>query len=669
MIRALLLSCFVCLSTAIPALAQQIIPSADGQTAGRTLLDRLLSQQGTLEIVSANHIRYTGQVEQEWDAQTKFFAEQIDLYLDTSRLVASGNVVFQNPQGHIAADSVEFDLKNSTGIFHVASGLMPLGAAADRRQFGNQDAAVYFWGETVEKIGDDKYRVTHGGFTTCVQPTPRWELVTGSVVLNLGDYAIAQNTVLRVKGVPVFYLPIVYYPIQDQDRATGFLLPTYGTSTLRGQAVSNAFFWALGRSQDATFFHDWFTRTGQGGGVEYRYQAAAQSSGTMRFYRLNQHEATYTTNGQTAVLPATRSFELTGSMNHALTRAIRARARLDYFSDVVSQQLYHQNIYQASRNSRIIEAGLTGAFGPTNTSVLYQRSELLTDQTSSYVYGSTPRVTTSVAPQRLFGSPVYASMNAEYAFLPNRSVVDGVVTRDESYNRIDASPSVRVPLSGLTFLSVNTSASYRATYYSHSVDPVGGDIVGDSFVRNYASLRSDIVGPVFTRIWDRPDSVYAERLKHVIEPAFSIDVTSRIADYARTPIVGDVSDFVVSGAARLTYGVTNRLFAKGKAVNQVRGQTREFLTVGLQQTYYTNPESSRYDSAYQSTYGYGRLLDLSPVALTARVSPTGAIDGNMRVEYDSAGLGLLMLSAGGSVNAANQSATVNYSHRQIDNSN
>ena len=100
-----------------------------------------------------------------------------------------------------------------------------------------------------------------------------------SVVLNLNDYAVATNTVLRVKGVPVIYLPWVYYPIQDDERATGFLLPTYGTSTLRGQAISNAFFWAIGRSQDATFFHDWFTRAGQGAGAEYRYVAAAQSFG------------------------------------------------------------------------------------------------------------------------------------------------------------------------------------------------------------------------------------------------------------------------------------------------------------------------------------------------------------------------------------------------------
>ena len=125
---------------------------------------------------------------------------------------------------------------------------MSLGAQADRRQFGNQEADVYFYGEAIEKLGPRRYRLTRGGFTTCVQPTPRWEVTSGSVTLNLNDYAVARNTILRVKGVPVLYLPMIYYPIREDERATGFLLPTYGTSTVRGQAISNAFFWAINRS-------------------------------------------------------------------------------------------------------------------------------------------------------------------------------------------------------------------------------------------------------------------------------------------------------------------------------------------------------------------------------------------------------------------------------------
>ena len=412
MVRALLFSCVVCLLA--PGIVRAQNAGAPPQDV--TQLSTLLEQQTSWKFeCSGNHCILNGDVELPLPGgQGKFFADQIELFGDKDLLVASGNVVFANAEGRLAAEKAEFDLKKQTGTFYTASGTMPLGAAADLRQFGSQPADVYFWGETIERLGDQKYRVTHGGFTTCVQPTPRWELFTGSVVLNLNDYAVATNTVLRVKGVPVIYLPWVYYPIQDDERATGFLLPTYGTSTLRGQAISNAFFWAIGRSQDATFFYDWFTRAGQGAGAEYRYVAAAQSFGNVRFYRIDQNEHEYTDNGQTSTLPATKSFEISGNMNHTISRNMRARARLEYFSDVTTQQLYYQDVYKATRNNRVIEGGLTAAFGPASTSLLYQRSEYLSGANSSTIYGSTPRVTTSVAPQRIFGSPVYASLNTEY---------------------------------------------------------------------------------------------------------------------------------------------------------------------------------------------------------------------------------------------------------------
>src|SRR4029079_13870652 len=146
---------------------------------------------------------------------------------------------------------------------------------------------------------------------------------------------VAKNTVLRVKGVPVIYLPWVYYPIQDDDRATGFLLPTYGTSTLRGQAISNAFFWAIGRSQDATFFHDWFTRAGQGAGLEYRYITSPQSSGDLRFYRFSQREGSDSSNG--APIPASTDYQVTSAVNQTLFAGLRARARVEYFTSLLNQ--------------------------------------------------------------------------------------------------------------------------------------------------------------------------------------------------------------------------------------------------------------------------------------------------------------------------------------------
>ena len=621
--------------------------------------------QWRLEQVSANHLKLTGQVEIEGDS-VKFFADEIDLYTDDNRLVASGNVVFSNPEGRISAEKVDFNTQTNVGTFYQASGVMSVGTTASMNiaAFGGQDPDVYFYGEQLEKLSDKKYRITRGGFTTCVQPTPRWEVTSGSVVLNLDEYAVARNTLLKVKGVPVFYLPFLYYPIQEDERATGFLLPTYGTSTVRGQAISNAFFWAINRSQDATFLHDWFTKSGQGAGAEYRYIASAGSSGNFKFYRFNRQETSFVDSGVTSTLPANQSFELTGVATQTLGPFTRGRVRLEYFSDLVTQQLYHQNLYQATRRNRVIEGGLNNTTGPLSTSVLYQRSETFNDAKSSVVYGGTPRVTASLAPQRLFDLPFYGSVSSEYAYLPYRYITDGDVTLDNSLGRFDLAPTLRAPLSRLTFLTINSSASYRTTRYSRSATD-GGSIVPDGVTRQYLQLRSDVIGPVFTRIWDLPESGFAERMKHVIEPAFAVDYTTSIDNYRRAPVLSDISDFVVGGATRFTYGLNNRFFYRGKSVEGHPGQTREFVTVGVQQTYYSNTESSQYDTAYASAYRGRPLVDLSPVSLLVRVSPTAAFDSNTRVEYDTSGGGMQIFTTSGNINLTSGSAGLSYSRRHL----
>jgi len=651
---------WLCLSSGT-TFAQQAPEQPPAETPGTngTSLKRLRWSADKQEYVEKDHLQLVGDVELPLDDQTQLSADQIDMFFDTNRLVAQGNVVFAGAEGRIAAERIEYNADNGTGTFTTASGIMSLGLQADRKQFGNQDADVYFFGDKIEKLGSRKYRITRGGFSTCVQPTPRWEMTADSVVLNLDDYAFARDTVLRVKGVPLMFLPVIYYPIQKSGRATGFLLPTYGTSTTRGQALSNAFFWAIGRSQDATFFHDWFTRAGQGAGLEYRYTTSPQSSGDVRFYRFNQKEASYSSNG--ATIPASTDYQVTSSVNQTIFTGLRARARVEYFTSLLNQQLYHQNIYQASQNRRTIEAGLTGNHGPISTSALYQRQESFSDADNSTVYGSTPRVTASLSPQRLFNAPIYASVNSEYAFLPNESVSNGIVTRDDSFGRLDVTPTVRIPMSRLTFLSINTSATYRTTRYSRSVSSSFSTLSDHPYLRQYSSLRSDIVGPVFTKIWDRPTG-FAERLKHVIEPAFTVDFTSQISDYTSTPrSVSDVSDFVVSGNTKVTYGLTNRMFYRARTVDGVRGQTREFVTVGIQQTYYSNPLAAPFDSTYQSLSNV-RSADLSPISVTARVSPTMLFDANSRLEYDVSGRGLMSVSSGGTLNLPSTSANVIFSH-------
>ena len=110
-------------------------------------------------------------------------------------------------------------------------------------------------------------------------------------------------------------------------------------------------------------------------------------------------------------------------------------------------------------------------------------------------------------------------------------------------------------------------------------------------------------------------------MKHVIEPTFNIEYITEMANQTRVPVT-DFSVVAVGGATKFTYGVTNRLIARARAAGEGRGSTREFLTVGVNQTYYTNPETSLFDTQYVSYSGRLKAVDLSPIAVTARLSPT-----------------------------------------------
>src|SRR3954468_20561203 len=156
-----LLSCLICAVLAAPAHAQQPPPQSPPGTppGGGDANERFNVESDTGEFQNGHQINCGGAV-YEPPTGIKFFADCIDYDSNTHRIVARGNVVFTNADGRIAAETVEFNVETGVGTFHEASGLMSLGAKADRKQFGNQDPDVYFFGKTIEKVGPRKYHIT-----------------------------------------------------------------------------------------------------------------------------------------------------------------------------------------------------------------------------------------------------------------------------------------------------------------------------------------------------------------------------------------------------------------------------------------------------------------------------------------------------------------------------
>ncbi|HSK11176.1 MAG TPA: putative LPS assembly protein LptD [Vicinamibacterales bacterium] len=617
------------------------------------------SRQWRIEQLAKNHVKLIGDVEARRGDMT-FQADTIESFTDTHRVVAIGNVVFTQGDNWIAADRVEFNTETRLGTFFSATGSISVASDSKRSMLGGQEPDVLFYGEKVEKAGPSKYRITKGAFTTCLQPTPRWEVSAGTLVLNLDRYAYLRGAVLRAKGLPVLYLPFLYYPINDEDRATGFLMPSYGTSTYRGFTLSNAFFWAINRSHDATLLHDWFTSRGQGMGAEYRYAGTAGAGGNARFYTLRERESALTSGGVTSLLPKRTSYQLAANLTQPLGGTWTARGRVDYFSDITVQQTYHTDIYDASRSQRTITGGVGGTLGTFTINGNYTRSEYFANRSETTLVGGTPQVQFSRGEQPIPRTPLYFGLSGEVAHLQREYRRDDLVS-DSNLSRLDISPTLRFPFTRLRWLTVNSSVALRETWWSRSRVAGTNDLVDEGIARRYMQFSSRVVGPVVNRVWNTPGNGYAERFKHTIEPYVDLQRVTAVDNFELI-VQNDGTDSIIGGTTRINYGLTNRFLAKRRE----SASPREFINLGISQTYYTDARASQYDYNYSTSFSGLPPTNFSPISIASRLSPTDQINGSLRMEYDYQARAIRSLSAAGQVAASDWLSVVGgYSQRRV----
>jgi LPS-assembly protein len=623
-----------------------------------------------------NYWFFTGAVEME-SGDAKIYAEEIEAWVNDDLVEARGNVQFTQGNNRVSADRAVFNTKTRLGTFYNAYGIasiqpgrqaVPAGGVAAPPMTG-QDTEVIFFGDEVEKIGPKKYRIKNGGFTTCLQPTPRWDLSADTIVLNIDHYTLLRQAILKVKGVPMLYLPVLYYPTKEEQRATGFLLPNYSATTIRGQSIQVPFFWAINRSHDATLAYEWFSKAGRGVDTQYRYNLGLGSDGSLRTHVLDQGQAVVTQpDGSVRELPATRSFEVRGAANQRLGTNIRARGRVDYFSSVESMQQLNTNIYDASRSQRSFGGNIVGAWRTYSLNATIDRNENFYNTTDSVVNGGTPRLAVSRNERPLFGG-TYFSASSEFIHMIRQSNTPAL-TIDSGLSRLDFTPQIRFPFKRFQWFTVNSSVGWRETFYSRSYHPVGSLtypgtnqrlIIDDPVNRQYFTMSAQAVGPIFNRIWDTPNNRYAERFKHSIEPFFNVSRTSSIETFDRI-VQSDGVDGILGNTTNVTYGVNNRFFAK-RRVGGTLSQSQEIVNISLSQTYYTDARQAFYDRQYATSTG-GPPSHFSPLVLGARITPTRDLQARVNAEFDSRHQELRTLSADGSYNWTSRlQSTVGWSQK------
>lgn len=227
----------------VPGLAQStqvqgMLITADSLT--RDIEKELLDLKGNVQIVRD---------------QEHISADAAKLFLRTKRIELYGRVKMISPLHTVGGELVHLDYETNTGVIY--NGYV-------------QSGPVIFEGRVLQKISSKEYFVSEGEYTTCDNCPASWSFSGRKVRAELGGYAFIKNSVLRFGGVPVLWLPYLVVPLKS-ERQTGLLTPEFEQSSEGGFAISQPFFWAINRSQDATLTLKHYEKRGLKYLANYRY--------------------------------------------------------------------------------------------------------------------------------------------------------------------------------------------------------------------------------------------------------------------------------------------------------------------------------------------------------------------------------------------------------------
>ena len=122
----------------------------------------------------------------------------------------------------------------------------------------------------------------HATYSTCQPTTSTWRMSAGHLRLDKKTgVGKAINTVLKIKGIPVFYFPYFSFPI-DHRRKSGFLFPTFGYSATNGIEFAVPFYLNLAPNYDATITENFMGLRGLQQNLLFRY-LTNKNSGALNF--------------------------------------------------------------------------------------------------------------------------------------------------------------------------------------------------------------------------------------------------------------------------------------------------------------------------------------------------------------------------------------------------
>ena len=502
-----------------------------------------------------------------------FAADKITYNVKTQDVTAEGHVILDQGTTRLSGNQSVFNLETKTGTFFNATGSM--------------EPAMYFTGEKLEKLNEDTYRLTNGVLTSCDLDSPSWSIGVKRADVTVDDYARMQDATFRIHRFPIIWMPRLIWPTKG-DRSQGFLIPRVSFSSCNpasahcfGNRFELGYFIPVGDTVDATLYGDLSSTGYNGFGVDFRYRPSSDVKlGELNAYVVHdildhkkqwnyayQHSQDNLPGGFRGVVDLEDFSDLDFFRNYSHDPRVHTLSQI-YSSAYLTKNLSNYS-FNALADRRDIILGHTNPADLTSP-LLKQRFQQL------------PSFQARVYPMRLFGSPVYFSMESSASHLVTNGSLNGP---SADYFRGDVFPTVSMQIPSPAWFSIKPQISARETYYSSSAltDPTTfkTTAVDDSLSRGYVQGQVELVGPSFSRIFNRQIGNFT-RFKHVVEPRFTYVYTTDVTDVQQRIIRFDTVDtpFLPVVPNSVQYSLTQRLIGKEKS----GGSAREVLSFSLRQS-------------------------------------------------------------------------------------
>ena len=230
-----------------------------------------ISRQNQLQKINAEKANLREIYRKKIHTRNKYLTELLEKYV---LLLEKEQLIKNQPNAHLAAMSK--DRKDSLlkrRDFWRDSRNLPISTSL------NKVGYFRISGQNVVKMQEGRFSANKAFISPChcnEEETPTWGFWAEKIDGQSGAYADLHHPVIKIKSIPIFYLPALKIPLKSQ-RQSGFLLPNISHTSTNGTMFSQPVFLAFNKSIDATLFIDSIEKRGQKFGIESRFQSKKYS--------------------------------------------------------------------------------------------------------------------------------------------------------------------------------------------------------------------------------------------------------------------------------------------------------------------------------------------------------------------------------------------------------